>query len=71
MGSWSDTFQSAFEDVVGAGADIIKQKAEAAGRTNNAPVTPAQSDLAKWQPLVYVAVAGIALVVILLVAKKR
>lgn len=71
MASWSETFQSAFDDVIGAGADIIKAKAEAAGRANNAPVTAGQADLNKWQPLIYIAVAGIALVVILLVARKR
>lgn len=69
--AWSDTFQGAFEDVVGAGAAVIKSKAEAAGKTNNAPVTAGDSSLQKWQPMVMMAVAGIAVVLVLLVAKRR
>lgn len=71
MASWSETFQGAFDDLVGAGADVLKAKAEAAGKTNNAPVTPAESGLQKWQPLVMLGVAGLAIVVVLLVIKRR
>ncbi len=69
--AWSDTFQNAFEDVIGAGADVLVAKANAAGKTNNAPVTPSESGLQKWQPLIMFAVAGLAVVVVLLVAKRR
>lgn len=69
--AWSDTFQSAFDDVIGAGASVLKAKAEAAGRTNNAPVTSNESALQKWQPMVMIAVAGLAVVLVFMLAKRR
>lgn len=71
MANWSDTLQGAFGDIVSAGADVMKANAEAAGRTNNAPVTPSESGLQKWQPLVMLGVAGLAVVVFLLAMKRR
>jgi len=49
----------------------MKANAEKAGKTNNAPVTPSESGLQKWQPMVIMVVAGLAVVVFLLVAKRR
>lgn len=71
MASWSDTFQGAFDDLAGAGADVLRAKAEAAGKVNNAPVTPSESGLQKWQPLVMIGIAGLAVVVAFLVLKRR
>lgn len=67
----SDTLSDAFGTVVNAGADLIKAKAADAGRANNAPVPADTASWAKWQPMTIAAVAGLALVLVIMLAKRR
>lgn len=67
----SDTLSDAFGTVVNAGANLIKDKAAEAGRTNNAPVPSDTASWAKWQPMTIAAVAGLAVILVVILAKRR
>lgn len=71
MATWNETLQDAFGSVVDAGASVMKANSENAARQNNAPTTPAESALSKYQPLVMIGVAGVAVVVLLMLLKRR
>lgn len=69
--SWEEVFQNGVGAVANAGADLIRQKADVSGQTNNAPTTASEGELHKYQPFLIIGGIGLAIVVALLVFKKR
>lgn len=71
MATWSETLQGSFQTITNAGADLLKAKAQEEAIKNNAPVTPAESAMSKYQPLVFGLVGVLVVVVGVMLFKKR
>lgn len=71
MASWDEVLKGGVSSVMNAGADVLRAQSDAAGRANNAPVTPEVSTLTKYQPLLIWGGVGLLAVVLIMAFKRR